>query len=382
MTARELTFEEILAGTAVHVTPSFQRSYAGAEETVAKRIAEAARPDGVPHLLGALVTRELAGLGGVRKALLIDGNQRLATLLVASLALRDRLRDVAPADAKRLDAALFVNIGTPPAARFKCLVAKTDRAAFEAAVEGRPFPDPNHPMARTYAAAASAVAKIPQDALPALARSFPTAFSFTVFALAPDDDPYPVFRLFNMRDDKASRIGLDTYRQFSSDPELMDLVAGGESQEVEFKAHAVMPPEDGKNSGGPRAVGSVVRAVAAMLNSEVGGTLLIGVEDDGAICGVEGEYALADSGKPTWDGWQLRLANVLRSRLSSQNAYLHCTIERRHAGEHDVCLVRILPSDEPVYIDKRFYVRTSAQTIEMVGPDLVEFVARRFPRPR
>ena len=179
---------------------------------------------------------------------------------------------------------------------------------------------------------------------------------------------------------RASRVGLDTYRQFAVDPELMDLVAGGESQEVEFKAHAVLPPgAGGKKGDGPRDVGTVVRAVAAMLNSATGGTLLVGVEDDGAICGIEGEYALADRGKSNWDGWRLRLANVLCARLSPRNAFLRCAIERRPSGEHDVCLVRVAPSDEPVYVDKRLYVRVSAQTVEMVGPDLVDFVARRFP---
>ena len=105
------------------------------------------------------------------------------------------------------------------------------------------------------------------------------------------------------------------------------------------------------------------------------------VGDDGEICGVEGEYALADRGKSNWDGWQLRLVNVLRSRLAPRNAILRYAVERRHAGEHDVCLVRVQPSDEPVYVDKRLYVRTFNQTVEMVGPDLVDFVARRFPKP-
>ncbi len=385
MTAKERTLEELLSGPVVHVTPSFQRPYAGAEGAVGATVAAAAGlaaagADAAPRLLGALVTRELAPRDGIRKTLLIDGNQRLGTLLLILLALRDRLRASAPDEAARLDGALFLNAGAPSAARFKCLVSKADRAAFEAAVEGRAFPDPAHPMARAHARAAAAFGALPAGALPALARRLPRAFTFVVFALAPEDDPYPVFKLFNARDDKASRVGLDTYRQFAVDPELMDLVAGGESQEVEFKAHAVLPPgSGGKRGDGPRDVGTVVRAVAAMLNSATGGTLLVGVEDDGAICGIEGEYALADRGKSNWDGWRLRLANVLCARLSPRNAFLRCAIERRPSGEHDVCLVRVAPSDEPVYVDKRLYVRVSAQTVEMVGPDLVDFVARRFP---
>lgn len=381
MRAREQTLEQLLAGPVVHVTPSFQRPYGGADGAVAALAADALAPAAAPRLLGALVTRGLAAREGVRKALLIDGNQRLSTLLLLLLALRDRVRAADPAAAARLDEAFFLNPGAPPPLRFKNLVGKADRAAFEAAVAGRPLPSPDHPMARALAQAAAAFAPLGAPEAAELARRLPGAFSFVVFELAPDDDPYPVFKLFNARDDRASRVGLDTYRQFAVDPELMDLVAGGESQEVEFKAHAVVPSREGKDRGGPHDVGTVVRAVAAMLNSATGGTILVGVEDDGAICGVEGEYALADRGRRSWDGWQLHLANVLRTRLEAPNAFLHYDIERRRAGEHDVCLLRVRPSDEPVYVDKRLYVRTFNQTLEMVGPDLVSYVARRFPAP-
>jgi len=379
MKAKEQTLAELLAGAVVHVTPSFQRAYGGPDGVVAPLVeaAVSGRGAGEPALLGALVTRELGGNAAVRKCLLIDGNQRLATLLLILLALRDALRGPHPAEAAALDAACFLNAGAPAPLRFKYLAAKADRAAFEAAVEGQPPPDPAHPMARTFAKAAAAFAALDPAALPALARRLPGAFGFVVFAMAPDDDPYPVFKLFNTRDDRLSRIGGETYRRFAADPELMDLVAGGESQEVEFKAHAVVP--GAKKGEGPHDVGTVVRAVAAMLNSATGGTLLVGVEDDGGICGVEEEYALADRGKSNWDGWQLRFVNVLRSRLSPRTAILRCAVERRRAGEHDVCLVRVQPSDEPVYIDKRLYVRTFNQTVEMVGPDLVDFVSRRFP---
>ena len=302
MKAKEQTLAELLDGAVVHVTPSFQRAYGGPDDVVAPLVgaAASARPAGASALLGALVTRELAGAGGVRKCLLIDGNQRLATMLLILLALRDALRGPHPSEAAALDAACFLNVGAPAPLRFKYLAAKADRAAFEAAAEGRPPPDPAHPMARTFAKAAAAFAALDPEELPALARRLPGAFGFVVFAMASDDDPYPVFRLFNTRDDRLSRIGGETYRRFAADPELMDLVAGGESQEVEFKAHAVVPSRDAKSRGGPHDVGTVVRAVAAMLNSATGGTLLVGVEDDGAICGVEGEYALADRGKPNW----------------------------------------------------------------------------------
>ena len=381
MRATERTIEQLLSGKVVFVTPSFQRPYGGADAAAGQALAAALDENGPPCFLGALVTRPLGQAGGCEKSLLIDGNQRLATLLVLLLALRDALRAADPGAATRLDVLCFVNPDAPPAARLKNLVATRDRATFEKGVGGAGFPNGEHPMAKTYAAGAAAFAPLAPERIKAVADRILSQFSFVVFALAADDDPYPVFKLFNPADNDFTRLGRDTYRQFANDPELMDLIAGGESQEVEFKAHAFPPGRHGKEEG-PRGVGTVIRAVAAMLNSASGGTILVGVEDDGAICGVEGEYAQADRGKPNWDGFQLCLANTLRSRLSACNAFLHYAFERRQAGLHDVCMIRVSPSDEPVYIDKRLYVRTLNQTIEMLGPDLVDFVERRFGPPR
>ena len=271
MKAKEQTLAQLLDGPVVHVTPSFQRPYAGADGGAAAAMAaDALAPDPAPRLLGALVTRGLAGRDGVRKALLIDGNQRLSTLLLLLLALRDRLRASGAVDeAARIDDGFFLNPGAPSPLRFKSLVGKADRAVFEAAAEGRPLPSPSHPMALALARASAAFAPLGADETAALARRLPGAFSFVVFELAPDDDPYPVFKLFNARNDRASRIGLDTYRQFSVDPELMDLVAGGESQEVEFKAHAVVPNRERKGDGPHEAQPRVGPVLGLVVHGEL-----------------------------------------------------------------------------------------------------------------
>ena len=377
MRAKEMTLQDLLSGEVVYVTPSFQRSYGGVDGQVGQLLSAAFSHENAPCLLGAIVTRDLVHRDNFRKALLIDGNQRLATLLIVLLALRDALRGGHPDSASRIDAACFLNADPATPARFKNLVARRDRSTFEGGVAGKGFPDTAHPMAQTYAQAAEAFSTLPPESLPALTERFLLGFTFVVFALAPEDDPYPVFRLFNPGDDPFTRLGRDTYRQFASDPELMDLIAGGESQEVEFKAHAIVTGKAGRDEG-PHGVGTVIRGVAAMLNSATGGTLLIGVEDDGAICGVESEYPLADRGKSNWDGYQLCLANMLRARLSARNAFLSYALERRRAGSHDVCMIRVQPSAEPVYIDKRLFVRTLNQTVEMLGPDLIDYVERRF----
>ncbi len=376
MRARETTVRELYAGEVVYVTPTFQRSYSHTEKSVRQMLEAALAADAPPYFLGALVTRELGVRAGVRKALLIDGNQRLMTLLMLLLALRDVFARVAPDEADYLNRLGFLRAGGQNGG-LKNIVVSRDRAAFDEAVAGGGFRDPAHPLAQAYAVGAEGFSRCSAEGLAVARTRLLDKFTFVVLALAVDDDPYPIFKLFNPQDNAFTRMGRDTYTQFAQDPELMDLIAGGESQEVEFKAHSTVTGRHAKETGA-QGVSTVVRAVAAMLNSSTGGTLLIGVEDNGAICGVEGEYAAVDRSKRNWDGYELHLANTLRAKLSARNAFLHYQIERRSARGHDVCLVRITPADEPVYVDKRLYVRTFNQTVEMLGPDLVDYVSRRF----
>lgn len=374
MRAKETTLEELYAGNVVYVTPTFQRSYDFSENLTRPMIAAALDENAPPYFLGAVVTRDLGSGGAFRKALLIDGNQRLMTLLMLLLALRDELEGQAPDEAKRLNALCFV---TADGTGFKNIVARRDRAVFESAVTGTAVTDGHHPLAEVYTAGRDAFSAAGSVKIAEAARRMTADFSFVVLSLAAEDDPYPIFKLFNPQDDEFTRRGRETYTQFAQDPELMDLIAGGESQEVEFKAHSTIPGKHAKEDG-VQGVFTVVRAIASMLNSQTGGILLIGVEDNGSICGVEGEYEVVDKGKSNWDGYQLYLANTLHAKLDSHSAFMHYRIEKHTVRGHDVCLVRVTPSDEPVYVGKRLYVRTLNQTVEMLGPDLIDYVSRRF----
>ncbi len=57
----------------------------------------------------------------------------------------------------------------------------------------------------------------------------------------------------------------------------------------------------------------IVKSLAAFLNAK-GGTLLIGVDDDGSVCGVERDYATLGQ-RPDRDGYQQSLVNLVSSTL-------------------------------------------------------------------
>jgi hypothetical protein len=93
---------------------------------------------------------------------------------------------------------------------------------------------------------------------------------------------------------------------------VADLVAGGEGATVEFKASLRWGvPEGGVNRALEQ---SVVKAVAGFLNSREGGTILIGVADDGMVLGLAGDYASSPA-LGDRDGFERHLRNLLSSAM-------------------------------------------------------------------
>ncbi|MGI5868085.1 MAG: RNA-binding domain-containing protein [Kiritimatiellia bacterium] len=375
MQAREVTVEQLFSGDVTLVAPSFQRPYAWVRGACASVLA-GCRGDDKKLFLRAVVTMDIAENENAQKGLLVDGNHRVTTVLVALLAVRDTLAQFDPSATAAINDTCFLSVDPSRRWRFKLIVHKKDRATFESLVLGSPPPSPACPLLRAYKFNLEAFADDNQASLERHRDRLLREFTFIHISLARDEDPYPVFKLLNAPDEDFTRQGLNEYIRFSRDPELMGIIAGGESQEVEFKESVVN--RDRQDLSGSAAI---ARSVAGFMNSLSGGALLIGVRDDGSIRGVDPDYPIVDRGKSSWDGFFLFLNNMLRTRLSAENPFLLYTIERRRAMDRDVCLVRVKPAPRPVYLDKRLFVRSGAQTIEMLGPDLVHYVATRWPQP-
>jgi hypothetical protein len=99
MKANETTLTRIFEGTKQYVVPHFQRPYTWQRtnwETLWLDLAaliDSAVDQRIGHFMGAIVTAPASSVPeGVTKYLLIDGQQRLTTLLVVLAAVRDRAR--------------------------------------------------------------------------------------------------------------------------------------------------------------------------------------------------------------------------------------------------------------------------------------------------
>ena len=85
---------------------------------------------------------------------------------------------------------------------------------------------------------------------------------------------------------------------------MLDLIAAGESQSLEFKSTARFDVK--QNKTGPYLERVIVKTIAAFLNTK-GGTLVIGVEDNGTVYGLTEDYKLCgNKGRDGFENWLMQ----------------------------------------------------------------------------
>ncbi len=157
---------------------------------------------------------------------------------------------------------------------------------------------------------------------------------------------------------------------------LVDLLAAGESQTIEFKSTARF----NRHTGQPdkRMEHVVAKTVCGFLNAE-GGKLLIGVDDDANVIGLDDDMqTLGSKGNP--DGYELYLRQLLDNALSAPTAATVRIHFEPHAGA-DLCIVTASASAKPVFAKategggppSEFWVRIGNATKQLHGDDMVEY---------
>ncbi len=165
--------------------------------------------------------------------------------------------------------------------------------------------------------------------------------------------------------------------ELKSETETFDLsltIDYGESESVEFKATLRTNLHTGATD--TRMEMSVLKTLAGFLNTG-GGTLVIGVLDDGTPLG------LGSDGFPSEDKMSLHLVNIVKARISPQAL----TTMHMHFEDYDgerVMVVRCQKSPVAVFVKdgehERFYVRTGPSTTELKASETQDYIKQRFDR--
>ncbi len=154
--------------------------------------------------------------------------------------------------------------------------------------------------------------------------------------------------------------------------DLEGLIDIGESELVEFKSTLRVNLHTGEPD--KRMELAVLRTIAGFLNT-TGGTLVVGLSDDGTPVGLEVDKF------PNEDKMSLHLVNIVKSRISPQAM----TAIHIHFEDYDhsrVMMVRCPPSPVPIFVKdgqvERFYVRTGPSTSELTASQTQDYIKQRF----
>ncbi|WP_068113415.1 AlbA family DNA-binding domain-containing protein [Tropicimonas marinistellae] len=158
---------------------------------------------------------------------------------------------------------------------------------------------------------------------------------------------------------------------------IPDLIAGGESARVEFKSSMRWDVRKGQPNKALEMV--IAKTIAGFLNSK-GGTLLIGVTDEGAIHGLESDYATLRS--KDRDGFELLLRDILKRFLGGHvSPHVHSVFSEVEGL--DVCLVIVEPAPKPVYLTQggkaEFLIRSGNSTRALDVRETMDYAAERWP---
>jgi hypothetical protein len=154
-------------------------------------------------------------------------------------------------------------------------------------------------------------------------------------------------------------------RQLSAalEEDVRGTIAGGESSSLEFKSTLRWDLREGRINRSLETV--VMKTIAGYMNGR-GGTLLIGVADDGSI---------------DRDGFEQALMTSVASKLGADAC--QCVQALFHSVEDkDVCRVIVSPAYRPVYLrdgeTPKLYVRTGVSTRELNVQEAINYTATRW----
>ena len=159
---------------------------------------------------------------------------------------------------------------------------------------------------------------------------------------------------------------------------VQELIAQGEGQRVEFKSSLMWDyRRQAVNKG---LYEPVMKNIVAFMNT-TGGTLLIGVADDGEILGLEPDYQAMR--KPDSDGFE-NVFNMAFNRIIGVEYRRFLDISFPVLEGKQVCFVTVRPASQPAYLlykgTEAFYIRAGNGSQALPMSKATSYIREHFER--
>ena len=175
--------------------------------------------------------------------------------------------------------------------------------------------------------------------------------------------------------------GITTTEDTSVPVSLDDLIEDGESDELEFKS--ALRWDFQRQSINKELEDVIIKSVAAFANGQ-GGTLLIGVTDDGEVLGLERDYSSLNGDR---DKFERHLRGLLQQQMGVSFAANKIRVQFPVIGDKELCQIEVAPAQKPIVVkfaDKngqpreRFYIRSGNTSQELPMSEMQGYIKERF----
>lgn len=164
--------------------------------------------------------------------------------------------------------------------------------------------------------------------------------------------------------------------------DVLEMINEGENHHVEFKTTMRYDMREHKVNKKLEEV--ILKTIAAFSNGQ-GGTLILGVNDDMEIIGLDNDYnSLHDASK---DGFELHFRNLVNHAYGVNFAANNLSISFPVIEDKEICVVEIKPGLKPLYTQitdksgskmEKFYVRSGNSSQEIPIKEITEYINNRF----
>lgn len=158
---------------------------------------------------------------------------------------------------------------------------------------------------------------------------------------------------------------------------INDFIARGEGPQLEFKSSIRWDHRTHEANKDLERV--IVKTLAGFMNHQ-GGTLVVGVTDEGSVVGVEPDIASLTK-KPTQDGLALHITEILSKYLGSSVAPM-VDMSFASIDGKTVVVLRAERALAPVFVDNdstpEFYVRSGSSTRQLNVKEVTDYVAAHW----
>jgi hypothetical protein len=202
-----------------------------------------------------------------------------------------------------------------------------------------------------------------------------------VLVLANTDKPVRIKNISTPRQvmmniEERRQKAIATQQQVAPRKSVPELLEEGESQYVEYKSSLMWDYHQQRIN--KKLYTPVMKSLVAFMNSR-GGHLLIGVDDEGRILGIEAD--MQGMKKPNLDGWE-NTFNLAFNKMIGVEYRRLIELEFYEKDGKTVCHVYVRPADRPIFFKEnnteKFYVRAGNASQPLTFSQATRYIQARF----